>query len=61
MNWFSDWIHRMFGSDPRYHQQANEVTIRQIRVERLNRELAIYRRGKYRMDSELAAHEAKHQ
>ena len=57
--WLQGLIHRMFGSDPRYHEQANEVVIRQLRVERLSKELAIYRRGKHRMDRELAVHEAK--
>ena len=46
IRWIRNWLHRTFGSDPRYHQQAQEVTNRSLRVERLSKELELYRRGK---------------
>ena len=45
MSWLTRLIERLLGRT-RYHDQANEVNNRSLRVERLSKELELYRRGK---------------
>jgi hypothetical protein len=47
MSWLRRLIHKLMGRD-RYHDQANEVNNRRLRVELLSKELELYRRGKPR-------------
>lgn len=44
MNLIRRLLHHLLGPT-RYHDQANEVQTRRMRVERLSRELDLYRRG----------------
>jgi hypothetical protein len=45
MSWLRRLVHKWLGPT-RYHDQANEVQNRRMRVELLSKELDLYRRGK---------------
>ena len=45
MNWLRALIKRLVGRD-RYHSQASEVTARSLRVELLNKQAQVIRRGR---------------
>ena len=58
MSWLRSFVHRLMGRD-RYHDQAEQVNIRGLRVELLNKRLAVVERRTEGLDKRVTVIERR--